>query len=484
MFMGTSAKITLTNTISTLTCTDQEVITKLCDCLKFRPAGYFHSTLYKRRLWDGYTRFFTDKGKFLTGLLAEVLFALQKMGVEVSIDDRRSSIDFDIKTIDEKFLQQFQKPDEEKITLTDYQVDLVNQAIKNKRGIITAPTSAGKSFIIASIVKALPPNTPTLIVQNRKALATQNYEEMLRWGVSNVGILGGGKSKPDIITVATVQSVKKMESVLPQIQCLIVDEIHDMMSDTAKNLYKKLTGCGVRIAVSATPFKSGGDDKVQKFFVKGYFGGILKTKTTETGVLTTKELQKRGRLSTSKAYFFEINNPQIPYAVYQDAVQLGIVENNELHEKTIKIASKLRGRTLILVDRIAHGDILQNLLPNAIWVQGSDTEKTRKEVIKKLQTATGDLVAIGTQQIFNTGINVFVHNLINAAGGQADHTIIQRMGRGLRTAKDKKDFTYIDFVFRINDYLEKHSMKRMKILGDEGHALSMLTVDDFLAGTH
>jgi superfamily II DNA or RNA helicase len=479
--MTSESKIHLTNTISTLTCTDEQVMKKLCDCLKFRPAGYFHSQAYKRRIWDGYTRFFTDKGKFLTGLLPEVLFVLQKMNVNVTIDDHRSSIDFAIKSIDERFLQQFQPEGEEKVTLMDYQVDLVNQALKNKRGIITAPTSAGKSFIIAGIVKSLPPNTPTLIVQNRKALATQNYEEMVRWGVDNVGILGGGKLKPNTVTVATVQSVKKMEKLLPHIQCLIVDEIHDMMSDTAKNLYKKLTGCGVRIAVSATPFKSGGDDKVQKFFVKGYFGGILKTKTTESGVLTTKELQNRGRLSTSKAYFFEIHTPQIPYAVYQDAVQLGIVENNELHEKTIKIATKLRGRTLILVDRIAHGDILQRLLPNAIWIQGSDTEKTRKEVIKKLQTAKGDLIAIGTQQIFNTGINVFVHNLINAAGGQADHTIIQRMGRGLRTAKDKKDFIYIDFLFRINDYLEKHSLKRMGILGDEGHALSILTLDDFLS---
>jgi hypothetical protein len=55
------------------------------------------------------------------------------------------------------------------------------------------------------------------------------------------------------------------------------------------------------------------------------------------------------------------------------------------------------------------------------------------------------------------------------------------MGRGLRTAKDKKDFIYIDFLFRINDYLEKHSLKRMSILGDEGHALSVLTLDDFLS---
>ena len=76
-------------------------------------------------------------------------------------------------------------------------------------------------------------------------------------------------------------------------------------------------------------------------------------------------------------------------------------------------------------------------------------------------------------QIFNTGINVYVHNLINAAGGQADHQIIQRMGRGLRTAKDKEILKYYDFIFKINKYLQQHSEKRIKILKKEGHEVKI-----------
>ena len=82
-------------------------------------------------------------------------------------------------------------------------------------------------------------------------------------------------------------------------------------------------------------------------------------------------------------------------------------------------------------------------------------------------------MAIATQGIFNTGINVFVHNLINAAGGQADHLIIQRMGRGLRTASDKDILNYYDFVFEINSYLHKHSLKRIKILQKQGHEIEI-----------
>ena len=63
---------------------------------------------------------------------------------------------------------------------------------------------------------------------------------------------------------------------------------------------------------------------------------------------------------------------------------------------------------------------------------------------------------------------------INAAGGQADHHIIQRVGRGLRTADDKEILDYHDFMFHNNEYLLEHSKKRVKILRGEGHDVTVL----------
>ena len=84
-----------------------------------------------------------------------------------------------------------------------------------------------------------------------------------------------------------------------------------------------------------------------------------------------------------------------------------------------------------------------------------------------------DVIAIATQGILNTGLNFKIHNLINAAGGQAEHIIIQRFGRGLRIADDKEYLDYYDFVFKINDYLEGHSRNRIKILKKEGHEITI-----------
>jgi superfamily II DNA or RNA helicase len=335
------------------------------------------------------------------------------------------------------------------------------------------------TFIMLGILRAIPPNTPTLVLQNRVGLAEQNYSEITKWGVQNVGTLWGKNVNPNIITVASVQSVAKMEKSLSKIKVVIVDEIHDMMSSLPKAIYRRLKNCDIRVALSATPFKFGEKDKVQKYYVKGFFGPVLEIKSAAGGVLTTKELQNRGILSLSNCVFYPINEPAIPYDIYMDAVTRGIAENFNFHKIVTKLAKKQTGRTLILVDRIAHGDALHSLLPGSLWVQGKDDSKTRKGVIDTLQKSKNNVIAIATQQIFNTGINVFIHNLINAAGGKADHQIIQRMGRGLRIADDKDGLNYYDFLFNINPYLLDHSQKRIKILKEQGHNVAIKEGIDF-----
>lgn len=469
-----ATKIIVNNDISILSSTNQELLKFLYEQLRFRDRSYFHNARYRQRLWDGYTNFFNQtNGKFLTGLLPEVFAACKHMSETVTFVDNRTKCDFTIKSITPDFMNQWLPDGMSPITLEDYQCELANQAIKNKRGIIFAPTSAGKSLIMLSILKSLPPDTKTLILQNRKTLAAQNYDEYVKWGLPNVGRIWQGYNEPNTFTVATVQSMEKALSILPQVEVLLVDEIHDMMSAAPKKVYRLLKNCSVRIAVSATPFKHGEKDKIQKYYVKGFFGPLFKIQSTKSGLITTKELQERGRLSQSKCTFYKVKNPTLDYEIYIDAVTKGLVENDEFHQMVLSKTLDLKGRTLILVERLAHGDALQKLLPDALWVQGKDNNETRQHVIEKLQKAK-NCIAIATQGIFNTGINVFVHNLINAAGGQADHLIIQRMGRGLRTAKDKEGLNYIDFLFENNPYLHKHSLKRIKILKQQGHQVDVL----------
>ena len=471
------AALKIQNCYSWLHLKDKKAKEKIWKALRFRRKNYFHTSLYKRGLWDGFDEFFKlETGRFLTGLLPEVLYALKYMKIPHAMHDERNPIQFQHDKIDKTFLNKWIPEGHDLEEMYDYQVDLINQILQHGRGVVQAPTAAGKTAIMIGILKTLPKDCPTLVLANRKGLVQQNYDEMVQWGFDDVGMLFGGKNKVGTFTAATVQSLHKMPD-LDKVRALVVDEIHDMTSKVPKKFYNKMKSCAIRVAVSATPFKFGDSDKSQKYDVKGYFGPIMTTSSGER--LTTKKLQERGILAASDCTFYPVTTPKIPYEIYLDAVTMGIAENMHFHDIVKRLCETLEGRTLILVERLAHGDMLEQLIPNAIWVRGQDTLETRKQVIDRLKHSRKKTVAIATQGIFNTGINVKVHNLINAAGGQAEHQIIQRLGRGLRKAGDKDVLKYYDFVFKINDYLEGHSMKRIKILDGEGHKVTVKDEVDF-----
>ena len=336
----------------------------------------------------------------------------------------------------------------------------------------TITHNSGKSNAMKAIIKALPPKTPTLVLANKTSLVDQNYEEIKSMGIDGVGRLYGTKKEPNYITCSTSQSAHLLKPVMGKIQVLIVDEIHEMMSKIPKRIYASLKNCPIRIGMSATAFKYDGKDLCQKYETKGWFGPPFDISTEDSGKLTTKSLQDKGILSHSDCIFYRITEPKIPHAIYLDAVTLGIAENEYFHKITAKLVSGLSGRVLIIVDRIEHGDRLQKLIPQAMWIQGKDDLETRKIVINKLKY-DDNFIGIATGGIFTSGLDVCPEILINCASGQAEHQIIQKMGRGLRRGKNKNDLIYYDFYFEINDYLEKHSKKRIGILEKEGHSVEI-----------
>lgn len=471
------------NVVSRLLTTDQKLKDLLSDTLRFRPKGYFHNPRYQSKKWDGYKYFFEKKtGAFLTGLLPEIKKALEIKKIKYELIDSRQVPTWKSNSIGKDFLNDYLPIGMNPIELHDFQPDLVNKAIDYGRGIIKAPTGAGKTLVLISLIKNLPPKTPTLFLTKNKGLVHQNWKEMQMWGVENLGRWYGGFKEPNYITCATIHKATfdSMENLLPKFKALIVDEVHDCVSSIPIKAYKKMNKAIYRIGISATPFKYNKKkiDDCHKWLVKGHFGPVFKTNTTESGDITTKELQDRGILSSSDCYFYPITNPQLIHEPYQDAVKMGIEQNFHFHEIIARLAKSCEGRTLIVVERIEQGEYLKSLIPGAQFIQGNTKLKDREPILNSM--LSGDKsVAIVMRQIITAGINVKIHDLINASGGDAAHNIIQLMGRGLRTASDKNKLRYHDFLFLINDYLRKHSEWRIEIIEKEGHALTVKESIDF-----
>jgi superfamily II DNA or RNA helicase len=471
------------NAFSCLYSTDEILKGKLHRGLRARPKNYWHNKLYKRKIWDGWEEFFKPKtGMFLTGLLPEVQYALRALNRTYTTQDETNRVGWTHPQIDEDFLNGWLPSGYSPITLHDFQPDLVNQALKYHRGIIKAPTGAGKTYCLISLLHCLPPKTPVLFLTKGMSLVDQNYEEMKLWGIQNVGRWYDKYKEPNFITCATIhaQTFNSLEKLLPRFKVLIVDEVHDAVSDIPIKAYKKMTGASIRIGFSATPFRYDKKkiDKVHQLTVKGHFGPVFKTSTTDSGFLTTKDLQERGILSNSNCTFYKISTPDLAYEPYQDAIKLGLEQNFEFHKLVVRLARSRPGRTLVIVERIEQGEYLHQLMPEAAWIQGKDNLDVRVPVIDALKK--GDkCCAIVMRQIITAGINVRIHNLINASGGYAAHNLIQQVGRGLRTANDKEILEYYDFLFTNNPYLWRHSDWRMEVLKNEGHQVTLKEVYDF-----
>ena len=215
---------------------------------------------------------------------------------------------------------------------------------------------------------------------------------------------------------------------------------------------------------SATPMKKG--DQVHNYKLKSWLGPII-------AELPTTELQERGILANSIAYFHDINEPNdIQHLNWQDAEEMGIVHNEKFHQDVAaRVAQIKEGRIMILVRRIPHGDALSKLIPGCHWIHGQDNEDTRDYVLGQLRKSQHKKVVAICSSICNVGVNVFIHYLFNVAGGKEPNLTIQKMGRGLRVAPDKEALEYHDFIHHTNKYLESHSMERVKTLQMEGHTI-------------
>ena len=469
------------NINSQLLTTDTDIFPILHRKLRFRPKNFWHSEAYKRKKWDGWKEFFDLKtGRFMTGILPEVQAVLRVRNVPYTLVDRRTHINWQHTWVTDQFLNEWLPENFDPITLHDFQPDYVNQAIKYSRGLVQSPTGSGKTFVMISILKCLPPKTPVLFVTKNSSLVHQNWEEMKKWGVADLGRWYDKYKEPNYVMCVTshTKTFDSIKKLLPRFKVLLVDEVHDCMSDVPIRAYRKMTSAGIRIGFSATPFRWNKKevDNVHKWSVKGLFGPVFKTTTTETGFLTTKNLQERGILSKSDCVFYPIDRPDLAYEPYQDAVKLGIEQNFYFHDVVKRLARSLEGRTLIVVERIEQGEYLSQLLPGSFWIQGKNSLKEREPVINALRKGE-NCIAIIMRPIITAGINVRIHNLINAAGGEGAHNVIQQMGRGLRIAEDKDVLKYFDFHFLMNDYLRKHAEWRMQVLEHEGHDVTQKVID-------
>lgn len=359
--------------------------------------------------------------------------------------------------------------------LREYQEDVVKKALKIGRGTCVLGTGAGKTFTTAALIENYYRDSKDrdtfkcIVLVPDLGLVTQTYDEFLNCGISFKLTKWTGKTKPDltanviICNIGIVQSRFEENDWLKHIDLFIVDECHKIK---ASNKISKI------VSRVRTPNKYGftgtlPENNLDRWSIIGKLGPVIYEKTSY-------ELRLEDYLANVavKVLNLEYNTPP-PYNTnnyYREELDF-IYESAFRNDFLTKLCDKLDNNTLILVNHIKHGELLEEylntLLNKQVYFIRGEVEVEKREKIKKIMETDTNVVCIAISAIFSTGINIKnLHNIIFASGGKSFIRTVQSIGRGLRKHTLKSKLLIFDVGDRLR-YGIRHCEKRKEIYDTE-----------------
>lgn len=409
----------------------------------------WHIKAVKEGRWDGYYRFFSMATKsFPTGLLSTVLSHLDDRKISYIIKDER------IKPV--KYLDIHST-----IELRTYQKRVFDIVSNEDRGVIWLPVNAGKTFIAMQLMAEFGVNT--LWVTRSLELLKQTRDLIIEnLHIKDIGLIGAGVFDIKPITIGMIQSLSKnsksskyMNLIAKSFDMLIFDEVHAVAKNTYENF---VTNADIyyKFGLSGTP-KHRSDVDITSMI--GAFGDVIVK-------MDSKTLESMGVSVPADINMIEIENPKNSYE-YTEAYEELIIKNDTRNGLVAELANKLKAngkQVIIMVDRIAHGEIINSHLKqydiNAPFIYGEHSVEERQRVIDNFEAGKNKIVIAST--ILNEGLNIkSIDCIIVAGAGMSPIRTIQRVGRVLRKRIGKDRALVIDFWDKNNKFLEAHSKKRL-----------------------
>jgi superfamily II DNA or RNA helicase len=265
-------------------------------------------------------------------------------------------------------------------------------------------------------------------------------------------------------------SEKQDTTVLNEFDLIIVDECHKLASaEKITKLVKNLKCKHIFGFTGSLP-----NEQFDVWSLNRIFGPILYYKKSI-------ELRQNQFISNVRVVALEIEYKNIPEftkpsmseptAGYEE--EINWLHTNKFRNDVLsKIIEKLETNTLILVDRIVHGEHLLNVLKTQTtkqiyFIQGS-VDVAEREQIREIMEQNSGIVCIAISKLFSTGISIKnLHNVVFAAIGKARIKIIQSIGRSLRLHKTKQMATIFDIADTNLVYGNKHFLERKDIYVSE-----------------
>jgi superfamily II DNA or RNA helicase len=326
------------------------------------------------------------------------------------------------------------------IMLRDYQVDIVNNFLKNPQCIQEVATGAGKTIMTAALSKSVEQYGRSIVIVPNKSLVVQTEADYINLGL-DVGVyFGDRKEYNKTHTICTWQSLNNLlkttrageaeiniKEFIEDVVCVMVDEVHMAKADALKSL---LTG-----PFSHIPIRWGLTGTIPKAVYEQV--SLLVSLGPVIGKLSAAELQEKGVLAQCHVNIVQLKDG-VEFSNYQSELK-HLLEDEKRLDKISQLIDKIKdsGNTLVLVDRVNAGRELISRIPDSVFISGETKLTERKEEYDEIKVSANKVI-VATYGVAAVGINIpRIFNLVLLEPGKSFVRVIQSIGRGIRKAEDK-----------------------------------------------
>jgi len=431
---------------------------------RFRPS-------YKLGRWDGSISFFGLGGTTYMSMLGPVLEYLESKNFYIEVEDHRTSEPLEFPEIFEDFWGDQTWPEGhrfagEKIVLRDDQVDVINKFLANPQCIQEIATGFGKTITTATLSKICEKYGRTITIVPNKSLVEQTEEDFVNCQL-DVGVYYGDRKDLDKThTICTWQSLNildknsknwdeaacaRLEMLLDNVQCVMVDEVHMAKADVLKNLLTR--------NLSRTPIRWGLTGTIPK--AEHEFQSIRASLGEVVNRVAAHTLQESGVLSNCHVNIIQTAEWK-EFGSYAEELKYLVTDSTRMNYLCSLIQGiSETGNTLVLVNRIESGKTMAEKLTDAVFVSGEVKTKDRKAEYDEIKTVDNKII-VATYGVAAVGINIpRIFNLVLLEPGKSFVRVIQSIGRGIRKADDK-DFVTIWDVTAASKYAKRHLTERKR----------------------
>ena len=463
----------------------------LVNKFKYEIPGARYQPSVRLGRWDGKVAFFQLGGSTHINLLPEIISYLENKNYDIELEDTReyrTSFAFD--QINEHSFSHLTwpagHPEQGKpIVLRDYQPQILNNFLANPQSIQEVATGAGKTIMTAALSLSVEQYGRSIVIVPNKSLVTQTEADYVNMGL-DVGVyFGDRKDYNRMHTICTWQSLNNLMKdtqsgsvdftigdFIENVVCVIVDETHMAKADALKTL---LTGVFAHVPIRWGLTGTIPREDYERVSLLCSIGPVV-------GKLSASELQESGHLANCHVNIIQMQD-YAEYRDYQSELKF-LVTNPERIAYLAKMIDRIKegGNTLILVDRIETGKLLQAELstlfsllsdrPDVAFVSGATKATDRKEEYDDVATSTNKII-IATYGVAAVGINIpRIFNLVLVEPGKSFVRVIQSIGRGIRKAKDK-DFVQIWDITSTCKFAKRHLTKRKQFYKEANYPFAV-----------